>query len=66
MEGEKKEIEQKYKRLKANKNQNNDNYNKKIESLERLTQKQQREIASIIETYDRELNAVLKDNLKIR
>lgn len=34
--------------------------------MERLTEKQQREIARIIETYDRELNTLHKENVKIR
>ena len=48
------------------KSHGNEVYQKKIDSLERLTEKQQREIAKMIETYDCQLNAVHKDNVKVR
>ena len=44
----------------------NENYLRKIDGLERLTEKQQREIAKMIEAYDCQLNAVHKENVKVR
>ncbi len=58
----------KYKALKGkvNKSPPKENYLKKIENLEKLTEKQQREIGRIIQTYDKELHAQHKDNNRLR
>jgi uncharacterized protein YukE len=67
LEAEKKELERKYRHLKSHSTgASEESFLRKIEGLERLTEKQQAEMARLIETYDRELHSLATQNHRLK